>query len=352
MDETPENGSLQRMVALLPLVAATATGLFVCWLLAAPFVSAITWAVVLAVLLVPLHAAIEKHLPYRSLPALLTVVVAALVVALPLLFVVQQLVSEAARGIAYLEAVLAGLRPETMLEGVPSIAGVVRWLLERIDPQGALASLAQWLTGRSSDLLVGSLNQAVTLVLTFYLLFYFLRDRQQAVRALTDYSPLRADETQRVMRRFAETVRATILGTVFVAGVQGTLGGIMFWWLDLPTPVFWGLVMGLLAIVPVLGAFVVWVPATVILALQGAWLSAAILTVWGGVIVAGIDNLLFPMLVGNRLRLHTIVAFVGAVGGILVFGAAGLVLGPAAIAVTLVLVEILRERVRTDGSQP
>lgn len=353
MDETPENDSLRRVVALLPLMAATAAGLFVCWLLAAPFVSAITWAAVLAVLLAPFHAALEGRLAQRhNLSALVTVAVTAVVVALPLLLVVQQLVSEAASGIAYLEAALAGLRPETMLEGVPSIAGVIRWLLERIDPQGTLASLAQWLTGRSSDLLVGSLNQAVTLVLTFYLLFYFLRDRQQALQALTDYSPLRADETQRVMRRFTETVRATILGTVFVAGVQGTLGGLMFWWLGLPTPVFWGLVMGLLAIVPVLGAFVVWVPAAIILALQGSWLSAAILTVWGGVIVAGIDNLLFPMLVGSRLKLHTVVAFVGAVGGILVFGAAGLVLGPAAIAVTLVLVEIVRERVRTDGSRP
>jgi predicted PurR-regulated permease PerM len=350
VDETPETDSLRRLVALLPLMAATAAGLFVCWLLAAPFVSAITWAAVLAVLLAPFHAAVEGRLAQRrNLSALATVAVAALVVALPLLFVVQQLVSEATRGIAYLEAVLAGLEPETMLEGIPSIAGIARWLMERIDPQGTLASLAQWLTGRSSDLLVGSVSQAVTLVLTFYLLFYFLRDRRQALQALTDYSPLRAEETQRVLRRFTETVQATILGTVFVAGVQGTLGGLMFWWLGLPTPVFWGLVMGLLAIVPVLGAFVVWVPAAVILALQGAWFSAAVLTVWGGVIVAGIDNLLFPMLVGSRLRLHTVVAFVGAVGGILVFGAAGLVLGPAAIAVTLVLVEILRERLRSDG---
>ncbi|MER9358587.1 AI-2E family transporter [Mesorhizobium sp. M0500] len=131
---------------------------------------------------------------------------------------------------------------------------------------------------------------------------------------------------------------------MFVAAVQGTLAGLMFWWLGLPTPIFWGLVMGLLAIVPVLGAFVIWVPAAVYLALQGAWASAAILTVWGGVIVGGIDNLLYPMLVGNRLRLHTVVAFIGAVGGIVLFGASGLVLGPAVIAITISLIDVLKTR--------
>jgi predicted PurR-regulated permease PerM len=344
VSDAPQSRPVSRLVELLPLMAVTAIGLVICYLLAAPFIAAITWAVVLAVLFAPLHRQVEQRFGHRNLSALVTVAVVAVIVALPVLFVVQQLVREAARGAAYLEGTITGLDFGGMLDGYPSIAGLLRWLVERIDPQGTLAALAQWLTGRSSDLLVGSVSQAVTFVLTFYLLFYFLRDRQAAAQALVDYSPLRPEETRRVAVRFTETVQATILGTVFVAGVQGTLGGLMFWWLGLPTPVFWGLVMGLLAIVPVLGAFVVWVPAAILLALQGEWLSAGILTVWGGVIVAGIDNLLFPMLVGSRLKLHTVVAFVGAVGGILLFGASGIVLGPAAISVTLVLIAILRER--------
>ena len=118
----------------------------------------------------------------------------------------------------------------------------------------------------------------------------------------------------------------------------------MFWWLGLPTPVFWGFVMGVLAIFPFLGAFVVWVPAAAILVLQGEWGSAAILALWGGVIIATVDNLLYPILVGNRLRLHTLATFIGMVGGIILFGAAGIVLGPAVIAVTLELVEIVTLR--------
>jgi predicted PurR-regulated permease PerM len=193
-------------------------------------------------------------------------------------------------------------------------------------------------------LLRGSVNQVVGLILTFYMQFYLLRDRGNSLKALIAYSPLTAAETMRVAYRFAETVRASIFGTIVVGLVQGSLGGLMFWWLGLPTPVFWALVMGVLAIFPFLGAFVVWVPAAVILVLQGEWASAALLSVWGGLIIATVDNLLYPILVGNRLRLHTLATFIGMVGGVILFGVAGIILGPAVIAITQEVIEILKQR--------
>lgn len=102
--------------------------------------------------------------------------------------------------------------------------------------------------------------------------------------------------------------------------------------------------MALLAVVPVLGAFVVWIPTALFLALEGSWGKALILTLWGMIVVGGIDNLLRPILVGNRLKLHTILAFMSVVGGLILFGPAGLILGPVALTVTTVLLEIWRSR--------
>ncbi|RUW87653.1 AI-2E family transporter [Mesorhizobium sp. M7A.F.Ca.US.010.02.1.1] len=333
-----------KQLRLLGVLAATAIGLYVCYLLALPFLPALTWALVLAIVLLPAHLKVEAKTRNRNLAALISVSVAAVAVGLPLIFVAQQLVREAANGANYLEEIIRGWNPDGFVSDYPRLAGVAVWIKDRLDPAGSVAAFAQWLTGQSTSLLRGSINQVVMFVLTFYLLFYFLRDRERALRWVESLSPLRPLETAYVLSRFAETVHATLIGTVFVAAVQGALGGLMFWWLGLATPVFWGLVMGLLAIVPVLGAFVIWVPAAVYLSLEGAWARAAMLTIWGGVIVAGIDNLLYPMLVGSRLRLHTVVAFIGAVGGIVLFGASGLVLGPAAIAVTISLIDILKKR--------
>jgi predicted PurR-regulated permease PerM len=108
----------------------------------------------------------------------------------------------------------------------------------------------------------------------------------------------------------------------------------------LAAPLLWGLVMGLLAIIPMLGAFVVWAPAALFLALQGHWGSALILALWGMLVVGTVDNLLRPMLVGNRLKLHTVLVFLSVVGGLILFDPAGGILGPIVLTVTIALLEI------------
>jgi predicted PurR-regulated permease PerM len=186
---------------------------------------------------------------------------------------------------------------------------------------------------------MGSLLQAVELFITFYLLFYFLRDTRAAKAMLKGWLPLTLPETEKLLRRVTETVYATVYGTIAVAAVQGSLGGLMFWALGLSTPLLWGLVMGLLSIVPLIGAFIVWIPAAMLLVVDGSWVRALILTAWGGIVVSNIDNILRPIFVGNRLRLHTIPAFISIVGGLLLFGAPGFILGPLAATMTMLMVE-------------
>ena len=144
----------------------------------------------------------------------------------------------------------------------------------------------------------------------------------------------------RIFEEIGNTIHATVYGTFIVAIVQGTLGGLMFWWLGLPSPMLWGVVMAILAIVPVLGAFIIWIPAAIFLLLIGSEGKALLLTIWGAVVIGWIDNLLYPMLVGSRLKLHTILAFVSIVGGLIVFGPTGLLLGPIMFTITRILLEI------------
>ena len=171
------------------------------------------------------------------------------------------------------------------------------------------------------------------------------------MRALKTFSPLSEAETEQLLTRIVDTVHATIFGTVAVAALQGFLAGAMFWWLDLPTPLLWGVIMALLAIVPVLGTFVVWVPAAIFLALQGDWVKAAILAGWGGLIVANVDNVVRPVLMGDRLKLHTVPMFVAVIGGLNLFGTAGVVLGPAAVTATALLLDFWRSRANAAADE-
>ncbi len=336
--------------AMLAFLIAVGIGLSI--LLAAPFLGAITWALTLAVLIAPLHARMEARLRHANLSTVISVLLSALVVAAPATFVTERLVEEAATSAASIQARLASGAVQRLLDAHPEIAPVGTWIEQQIDLPAMMASFATWLSNLGASFVRGSVLQVVEVVLTFYLLFYFLRDRKAAQRAIRDLSPLSPAETDRVFRRFNDTLHATVYGTLAVAAVQGGLGGLMFWFLGLPAPLLWGLVMGLLSVAPFLGAFVIWIPAAALLALDGSWDKALILALWGALVVGTIDNVLRPILVGNRLGLHTVPAFISLLGGLLLFGAPGFIIGPAVITVTLLLVQIWKARDAGNRSQP
>ncbi|MDG4893564.1 AI-2E family transporter [Mesorhizobium sp. WSM4976] len=330
------------------LAAAAIIGIVVCVLLARPFLGAITWASALAILFGPFQGWIETKAKHPNLAAMVSVLTIVLLVFVPAALVVERLVEEAASGAASVRTRLADGELQRLLNAHPSIAPIGRWIDQQVDLPSMIASLATWLSNAGATFVKSSVLQIAEVLITFYMLFYFLRDRKAVARLLRDWMPLDSAETERLFQRVFDTVHATIYGTLAVAAVQGSLGGLMFWVLGLPTPLLWGVVMSLLSVVPVLGAFIVWIPAAILLLLDGDWGKALILTVWGAIVVGGIDNLLRPLLVGNQLRLHTIPAFISMIGGLAVFGAPGFILGPLAVTVTMLLVEVWAASGRTS----
>jgi predicted PurR-regulated permease PerM len=334
----------RRHVHSLVLIVATAAGFYLCFRLVVPFVAALAWALALAVLFHPLQRWLETKIKRANLTATITVFIVGLVVVLVAALVGERLVAEAVKGVTFIRARVESGDWTRVLELHPFLAPVGRWIENNTDFSDTLKGVASWLTTKGASILQGSVMKVISLLLTFYFLFFFLRDRRKALQAIRSLSPLPEAAMDRLFRRVVDTIHATLYGTLTVAAVQGTLGGLMFWWLGLPAPVLWGIVMGLLAVVPVLGAFIVWIPAAIFLAMDGSWGKAIVLTLWGSIVVGGIDNVLYPMLVGNRLNMHTVVAFVALVGGLLVLGPSGLILGPVAVAITTSLLEYWRVR--------
>jgi len=167
------------------------------------------------------------------------------------------------------------------LHGDPRLAPIADEIEREIDLPGTAKSLTSWPSATAGSIVKGSVFQVISFVLIFYLLFFFLRDPHAGTAAIRSISPLSDTEMTRLYRRVSDTIHATVYGTLAVSTVQGVLGGLMFWWLGLPGALLWGVVMALLAVVPVLGAFVVWIPAALFLAMEGSWGKALVLTLWG-----------------------------------------------------------------------
>lgn len=341
-----------RSIRPLLLLAVTALGLYGCYRLALPFVPALAWALALAVLFAPLQRRLEAKLKRPSLAATVAVILIGLTVVVPATFVGQQLVQQAASGAESVAAKASSGEWRQALAAQPRFAAAAEWVEQRVDLPGSAKSFAAWLSAGAGRLLRGSVFQLIGFGLTFYLLFFFLRDRVEVLRSVRALVPLSEPELDTLFARISDTIHATIYGALAVSAVQGLLGGLMFWWLGLSAPLLWGVVMALLAVVPMVGAFVVWIPAALLLALEGSWGKALILTLWGMLVVGTVDNLLRPILVGRRLRLHTVLAFISVVGGLLVFGPAGLVLGPLTLTITGSLLDVWRQRTAPAAVAP
>ena len=331
-------------VQTLVLMSATSLGIYFCYLIAVPFLSPLTWAMALATLFVPFQRWMEARLTNSSVASLIAVLIIGLIVVIPVTFVGQRLFLEAAQGAQLIEVKVDSGEWQRALEAEPRLASIVAKISQLVDLPGTLKSVAAWLSITAGSILKGSVFKVLDVCLTFYFLFFFLRDRRIVLNALRYLSPLSKESMNRLFVNVSDTIYATIYGTLAVSCVQGFLGGLMFWWLGLPAPLLWGVIMSMLAVVPVLGAFVVWLPAALYLAFEGHWEKALILTLWGMLIVGTIDNLLRPILVGGRLKQHTVLAFISVVGGLFVFGTTGLVLGPIALTITIVLLEAWPER--------
>jgi predicted PurR-regulated permease PerM len=340
-----EVGVLSRSrVQALALITATALSLYLCYRLVQPFVPALSWGLALAVVGYPLHKIICRRIPHATVAAAMTVAVIAIAIIAPVTFVTQQLVRQVMGAATLVQQSLQAGTWRQAIEREPHVAAVAGWLESAVSLDDAVTRLAAAIEQWAPTVVVGSVAAIMQLLITVLVLFYFFRDKRDLSADARSYLPLSEAETDVVIRRVTDTIQATVFGSLVVAAVQGFMGGLMFWLLGLPAPVVWGAVMAVLATIPVAGTFVVWAPAAVFLAITGAWVKALALVGWGAVAIGLIDNVLYPMLVGKRLRFHPLPVFFSIVGGLSVFGAAGLVLGPLVLSVTTALLEVLRRR--------
>jgi predicted PurR-regulated permease PerM len=336
----PDRWTISNVVLTLALII----GLILCYFLAIPFLPAIVWSVTLGILFVPLDARIRRSVRSANASAAATVAIVALIVVVPGILVIGSLLNEAARSVTVISPMLDAERWSQLLDNHPRLAPALRWVNERLDLPELIKASISWVAGWSGSIVRASVAGAVSLLLTFYFLFYILRDREKAVALAKETLPLSPSEFSRISDRFTDTIFATVVGIAAVSALQGALGGGMFWWLGLPAPVFWGVLMGLVAVVPFLGAFIIWMPAALFLALSGDLASAAILTFWGTIVVGLVDNVVYPILVGRKLMMHTIPSFIAIVSGVILLGAPGVVLGPLLVSISLTLMEVWKER--------
>jgi predicted PurR-regulated permease PerM len=319
---------------VLLVIFVTFAFIWILW----PFYGAIFWATMLAILFGPMYRRLTLGGRARRTPAaLLTTFVIVILVILPAAILTGMLVQE---GLGVYQRVQSGELNfarylQQMLGVLPS------WATDWLERSG-LSDFATMQERLSAGLMKGvqffatqaftvgtnTLDFIISFFIMLYLLFFLLRDGDRLAARIRSAVPLQHTIQHDLSKKFTTVVRATIKGSLVVAVVQGALGGFILWMLGINAPVFWGVVMAFLSLLPAVGTALVWVPVAIYFLVTGALVKGLVLVAFGVIVIGMVDNVLRPILVGKDTKMPDYIVLISTLGGMAIFGINGFVIGP------------------------
>lgn len=333
-------------------LAATVLAYLV-FLIVRPFLAPIGWAAVIAIVFHPLYARLGRRYGASRAAALTTALVAIIVIA-PLSMIATAFVNEALDAVhdlqdavasgqfAWIERVSRRVLQRLPVTNQPDLASAVLDAAQR----GALAVAAY-----SGSVLRNTVMFIFDMVLALFASFFLLRDSPALLSTIRGIIPLGEAARDRLIAQTGEMIAVSVRSSVIVAGLQGVLGGCVFAIVGIDAPAFWGVVMAWFCLLP-LGAWVVWLPAAILLAAGGAVGRALVVAILGFGIVSAVDNFLRPMLLSGRTSMNGLLVFVSLLGGMAAFGVIGLVLGPVVMATATAILTAYADSQRPAPSVP
>lgn len=339
----------QERVFLGFLAVAT---LAMAWI-ASPFYGGILWAIVAAIVFAPLNRSLTALLHgHPNTAAGLTLLTIIAIVIVPS-FVIGSLLLEEAIGTyqsfqkrqidigATLETLRGALPPQMLAAVDEYVMTDVDKLEERLST--FLTSGLRVAAEQAVNVGQSAFGFAVGLSIMLYLTYFLLRDGREIAGKISGRIPIHPTKRRALFDKFTTVIRATIKGSIVVAIVQGLIGGLTFYFLDIRAPLLWGVVMGLLSLVPAVGTGLIWVPVAIYLFATGDVTRGIILLGVGIFIISMVDNILRPILVGKDTRMPDYVVLIATLGGIAVMGINGFITGPVIAALFMAAWDIYAE---------
>ncbi len=340
-------------IFLIFILFLTFLSIYLLYQILSPFLSSIIWAILLAMIFYPLFQKLQRLLKKRDvLSALIMTLLVFIVIVLPFTLLMASLASEVVDTYHRVEETIKTGQLQAYLERIKEVP-ILKWILARLsqhidfsqmDPLPLLLKnlrqISTFIFNQTTFLLKGLSTFIAGFFFTLLCLYYLFKDGSLFFKRLKEVVPLSSKERDLLIRRFKEMIYATIYGGILIAIIQGILGGLSFWALGLPSPIFWGTAMALLSFIPIGGTALIWAPAGIILLVEGAVIKGLLLLGLGVFVISMVDNLLRPFFISTRTNIHPLLLFFAVLGGIQAFGLIGLVAGPLIATLFLTLVEI------------
>lgn len=340
-------------IFLIFIFFLTFLSIYLLYRILSPFLPSIIWAILLAIIFYPLFQKLQYLLKKRGiLSAMIMTLLVLIVIVLPFTLLLTSLAGEVVDVYHRVEEIIKTGQLQAYWEKMKELP-IAKWILIKLGQQIDLSQTdpLPLLLKNLKQISTFILNQTTTLVKGFSTfvagfffmllsLYYLFKDGSRFFKGLKEIIPLPSRERDLLIQRFKDMIYATIYGGILIAMIQGFLGGLSFWALGLPSPIFWGTAMALLSFIPIGGTALIWVPAVILLLIGGAFIKGFILLGVGVLVISMVDNLLRPFFISTQTNIHPLLLFFSVLGGIQAFGLIGLVAGPLIATLFLTLIEI------------
>ena len=324
------------------------------FLLVRPFLAQIFWAFALYIVLKPIYLKLFKLLRQKKIiSSVIATLLILVMIIIPLFFIVKMVTTQAFTLYQEFSTGLdSGEFKKTLAYDLNLINRTIAKFLPshlkgsfQVEKQisGIIQSLSQYIYQLSAGLVKGIFYWLTGLLMVLFITFFLFMDGERFLNKVRLLSPLEFSIYDELMMVTEETIKATLLSSVVIALLQGVLGGLGFWIFGINSFAVWGTLMVFASLIPLIGTALIWVPASIILALMGDLFSGIGLFLYGTIIIAGSDNAVRPFLIRGKLKIHPLFIFLAVLGGILLFGFSGLVLGPLILSFILSFLKVYKD---------
>lgn len=344
------------LISLFFLIAAIFFYLF--YRLIIPFFAPIVWAAVFAIIFFPLYERVRAGTKSSGLASIILCTFIVILIIGPIAYLLASLVKEAAEAVAKINRMYQSGELESLLSfNLPWLEAIKGKLSQYLDSSDlnmqtiikeSSDKVSAVIFNQTSWIIANGSRMVFYFGLMVFTMYYFFKDGEQLIARLKRLMPLTESQVEVTFKQLRDVINATMYGGVVIALVQGLLGGILFASVGIPSAVFWGAIMAFMSIIPLIGAFIVYVPASIILVIGGSYIKAIIVIAVGTLVISQVDNVLRPYMISGRTSMHPLLLFFTIMGGIALFGLLGIVVGPLIAAVFITLLQIFEFKLHPE----
>ena len=292
-----------------------------------PFLTSIIAAAIVVYIFYPLFKRLEKRTKSKGLSAFIMIVIIFLIVIIPIFLVINALFVEAANFYQNVRGI--DLTPISKL-----ISGIVNENIDlNIYLEDTVGTLVSFIVRSASDFFFSLPQKLLILFVTIFVTYYFFKDGAKLNKTFGRLFPMRTDHKNELLAEFSKVIYAIIYGVLITAVVQGLLGTLGLIIFDVSSPILWGSIMVITAMIPIFGTWIIWVPAALYKIFSGDYFNGFGLLIYGILVVSTIDNVIKPKLISEKAKIHPILIILGVFGGLKAFGIIGIMLGPLILGV-------------------